>query len=223
MATKINNNQLFKKALIMPLLLGTLFLFSCESTAQAKKENKKEHMEKKGHDKDGENHGEERKGHDNDAKHTEGKGHDRDGEGHGAERKGHDNDSTEGERGEEDGTQLSLKQTYDVTKHGVRLVLKYNSEHNSFEGYMQNTTSRAVERARVEVHLSNGTELGPTKPVTLAAKAKKSVSLKATEKSFKNWSTHAEVGNMEHGKGTEGHDGKERKERHGDNERGEHG
>lgn len=222
MTTKINNNHLLKKALIMPLLIGALFLFSCESAAQAKKENKKEHVEKKGHDKDGENHGEEHKGHDNDAKHAEGKGHDHDGEGHGSEREGHDNDAKHKE-GKEDGTDLGLDKTYDVTKHGVRLVLKYNKERNVFEGYMQNKTNKAVERARVEVHLSNGKELGPTKPITLAAKAKKTISLKATEKSFDGWSTHAEIGNMEHGHGKEGgkgHDGKERKERHGDNEGG---
>ena len=56
----------------------------------------------------------------------------------------------------------------------------------------------------VAVHLSNGIELGPTTPVDLKPSEKISVNLKATEKAFETWSTHAEVGSSEEGHGEEG-------------------
>lgn len=200
---KRNGNSL--KLLMMSSFVCFFFLVSCNSHGQEKKENEKEkteksHKEKKGHDKDDKKHAE------------DGKGHDKDGEHHA---KGEHNESTETMRGEhsrdeggqgegeEDGTQLSIEDTYDVTKHGVRLILRYDKESNSFIGTMENTTSKKIEKARVEVHLSNGTELGPTKPITLNAKMKKELIIKATEKSFSGWSTHAEIGNTEHG-GEEG-------------------
>ncbi|MEN8118218.1 MAG: hypothetical protein ABFS16_14630 [Bacteroidota bacterium] len=121
----------------------------------------------------------------------------------------HKRDVGEGGEGEEDGTQFGLTDTYDVTKHDVRLVLKYDKTSNSFQGEMTNTTDKVVEKARVEVHLSNGIELGPTKAVTLSPGAIQSISIKASEKSFETWSTHAEVGSSEHG--------------HSHGETGEHG
>ncbi|MXY98067.1 MAG: hypothetical protein F4Z29_10045 [Gemmatimonadetes bacterium] len=57
---------------------------------------------------------------------------------------------------------------------------------------------------RVEVHLSNGTELGPTTPVDLAPGESVDVSLAATEEPFTGWTPHAEVGEGEHGSGGEG-------------------
>ena len=204
-----------KRVLMLPILIGVLFLWSCKSNAQ-EEHNEKEntHKESKGHDKDGEGHGKESKGHDKDGKNhvKEGKG-----EHSNKERGEHARDKGEDGEGEEDGTQFTKTQTYDVTKHGVRLILKYNSLTNVFEGTMKNTTSKTIERARVEVHLSNGIELGPTKPMTLASKTKIPVILKATEKFFKTWSTHAEVGNNEHGANSE------RGEGHGEGEKGEHG
>ncbi len=194
-----------KNLIYRTLLLSLAFTlcFSCRSKAQEHSENKSNHKEVKGHDSDGEGHGKEVKGHDNDANHQETRGE-------------HARDKGEGGEGEEDGTQFSKNQTYDVTKHGVRLVLKYNATTNAFEGTMENITNKAIDRARVEVHLSNGIELGPTKPVTLTAKKKHKVVLKATEKTFKTWSTHAEVGNNEHGSESEN------KEGHSEREKGEH-
>ena len=60
-----------------------------------------------------------------------------------------------GEEGEESGERLSLEDTYDEERGGVQLVLSYDEESNSFKGTMENTTDETVEKARVEVHLSN--------------------------------------------------------------------
>ncbi len=47
---------------------------------------------------------------------------------------------------------------------------------------------------RVEVHLSNGIELGPTTPVDLAPGQMASVTLPASDQPFDTWNPHAEVG-----------------------------
>ena len=66
------------------------------------------------------------------------------------------------EEGEESGTELALNETYDKVRNGARLILAYNAQSNSFEGTVENTTAETLKRVRVEVHLSNGKELGPT-------------------------------------------------------------
>lgn len=118
--------------------------------------------------------------------------HDRDGDGH------------HGEEGEESGTEFALNETYDEVRHGARLVLAYDAESNSFQGAVENTTHETLERVRVEVHLSNGRELGPTTPGDLEPGEKREVKLTATSEGFGGWSAHPEVGNREHGHG-EGH------------------
>ena len=72
----------------------------------------------------------------------------------------------EGE-GEESGTLLTLDQTYDAVRNGARLFLRYDAVADAFVGTVQNVTDASLSMVRVEVHLSNGTELGPTKPVDL--------------------------------------------------------
>ncbi|MFD2568122.1 hypothetical protein [Pseudotenacibaculum haliotis] len=197
MTTNFNKGGFLKKLFALPVLTAALFVFSCTSNAQT-------HNEGSGHDKDGRNHGKEVRGHDKDDNETRG-AHTRD---------------RKGGPGEEDGTELSINDTYNVTKRGVKLVLKYDKRSNSFKGYMKNTTNKSIKKARVEIHLSNNTELGPTKPVTLKPYATKNVVLKATKKSFNGWTTHVEVGGSEHGgkeggEGGEGHGKREGKERHG--------
>jgi hypothetical protein len=56
---------------------------------------------------------------------------------------------------------------------------------------------------RVEVHLSNGTELGPTTPVDLAPGERTAVELQATTAAFTGWTGHPESG-PGHGAGGEG-------------------
>jgi hypothetical protein len=120
------------------------------------------------------------------------------------ERGEHSRDVGERSEGEEDGTQFGKSDVYDVVKKGTHLVLKYDAESNSFVGTVENTTNELIEKVRVEVHLSNRIELGPTTPIDLKPGEKITVELKATEKEFKTWSTHAEVGSSEHGERHEG-------------------
>lgn len=136
----------------------------------------------------------------------EGRGeHDRDGSERGEEGRGeHDREHGGAGEGEESGTQYGLGDTYDQVRNGARLILAYNAQSNSFEGTVENTTTRTLERVRVEVHLSNGKELGPTTPADLAPGEKRNVKLTATSTGFDGWSAHPEVGNEEHGSGEEG-------------------
>ena len=63
-----------------------------------------------------------------------------------------------------------------------------------------------LDRVRVEVHLSNGTELGPTTQVDLEAGEKRAVKLSAEGQTFESWSTHAEVGEHGHSHEDGGHE-----------------
>ncbi len=107
---------------------------------------------------------------------------------------------------EEDGTQFGLSDVYDVVKNGAHLVLSFDAESNSFIGTVENTTKEVLRKVRVEVHLSNGIELGPTISADLKPGEKIEVKLEASEKDFETWSTHAEVGSSEEGHGGEGED-----------------
>ena len=129
-----------------------------------------------------------------------------------SERGEHSRDVGERNEGEEDGTQFSKSGVYDVVKKGIHLFLKYDAENNSFVGTVENTTNELIRKVRVEVHLSNGIELGPTTPTDLKPGDKISIKLVASEKEFETWSTHAEIGSSEHGErpegeGEHGHDG----------------
>ena len=111
-----------------------------------------------------------------------------------------------GETGEESGTALALNETYDTTRKGVRLVMAYNTEDNSFNGTVENITDETLREVRVEVHLSNGVELGPTTPVDLGPAVKREVRLEATSENFDAWTPHAEVGVSEHSGSEDGAD-----------------
>ena len=64
---------------------------------------------------------------------------------------------------------------------------------------MENTTANVLSNVRIEVHLSNGTELGPTTPVDMAPGEVLRVNLPATAAPFTGWIAHAEVGGGEGG------------------------
>ncbi len=104
-----------------------------------------------------------------------------------------DGENHDGEE-EESGTQLSKAETYDEVENGVRLILVFDATSSSFVGTMQNTTGSTISQVRVEVHLSNGTELGPTTPIDLTAGELQDVVLQAFGEDFETWSAHAEVG-----------------------------
>ncbi len=115
---------------------------------------------------------------------------------------------------EESGTELALDESYDAARNGARLVLTYDPQSYSFNGFVENTTDNILKQVRVEVHLSNGVELGPTTPTDLNPGESIEVSLTAPNKDFDGWTAHPEVGESgggEHGYGE------------GDNEHGEEG
>ena len=100
---------------------------------------------------------------------------------------------TDGEEGS-GANALALDETLDTVRNGARLILKYDALSNSFKGTVENTTNRVLDRVRIEVHLSNGTELGPTTPTDMAPGEMVTINLPATQASFTSWTTHAEVG-----------------------------
>ena len=102
------------------------------------------------------------------------------------------------ESDEESGMQLTLDETYDKVRNGARLILNYNAQSNTFKGTVENTTDETLKQVRVEVHLSNGKELGPTTPGDLAPGEKKEIQLTATSTDFEGWAAHPEVGSSEH-------------------------
>ena len=129
--------------------------------------------------------------------------------------------------GEEEGVQLKINETFDSVRKGVRLILSYDSPSSSFVGVMENITDETIKSVRVEVHLSNGVELGPTESIDLATGQKEDVKLEAKGQAFEWWSTHAESGEGEIGSDHEGegeHSGeREGGEHSGKREKGEHG
>ena len=104
---------------------------------------------------------------------------------------------------EESGTELALDESYDKVRNGARLRLSYDAESNIFIGSVENTTGNILKQVRVEVHLSNGTELGPTTPADLNPGERIEIRLEATNEDFDGWTAHPEVGegDGEHSKG----------------------
>ncbi len=104
---------------------------------------------------------------------------------------------------EESNTELALNETYDRVRNGARLILAYEAQSNAFKGTVENTTNETLKQVRVEVHLSNGKELGPTPSTDLASGEKIEVQLIATSTNFNGWTAHPEVGSGEHTHGGE--------------------
>ena len=115
-----------------------------------------------------------------------------------AEKGIHERDAHGEGEGEEDGTQLGIDDVYDVELKGTHLVLKYDLDANAFTGTVENVSNEILDRVRVEVHLSNGTELGPTTQVDLKPGEHREILLDAGPDDFEGWSTHAEVSSSEH-------------------------
>lgn len=123
-------------------------------------------------------------------------GHEHEGEaGH---EHGEEGEHVHSEEAEESGVHLAPDEIYDEVRKGVRMVLSYEKDSDSFIGTVENTTDKAIQRVRVEVHLSNGTELGPTKALELAAGKIVDIKLSAEGQSFEWWTAHAESGASEH-------------------------
>ena len=161
--------------------------------------------------------------------HTGGEGTEGSGEqGHGSE--GGDDSATDGGEEGRGANTLALDETFDTVRSGARLILSYHAPSNSFKGTVENTTNGVLNRVRIEVHLSNGAELGPTTPTDMAPGAVVAINLPATPESFTGWIAHAEVGTGgeggESGAGSTGsgeHGGSTREHGSGRESGGEHG
>ena len=110
----------------------------------------------------------------------------------------------EGEHGsgDEEGSganALALDEALDMTRDGAWLVLSYDPSSNSFRGTVENMTEATLDQVRIEVHLSNEAELGPTTPTEVGPGEVLTINLPATEESFTEWTGHIEVGRGEHG------------------------
>ena len=118
--------------------------------------------------------------------------------GEGAEGAGHNESSEGGEGGGgelgESGTRYDAGDTAHESRQGVDLVILHYGPGDRFEGTVMNTTSRPISNVRVEIHLSSGTELGPTPGVTLSAGEMQEVVLNAAGENFAWWSVHVEIG-----------------------------
>ena len=125
----------------------------------------------------------------------------------------HSGETGEGQRGEpeESGTQYGLSETAKEIRSGVELVIRFDGTRRAFAGTVMNGTDATVRQVRVEVHLSNGVELGPTANVDLRPGQSAPVELRADSQDFNKFSTHVEIGAGEHGG------------EHGGREDGEHG
>ena len=121
---------------------------------------------------------------------------------------GTESGSESGGGGEEgSANMLAPDETFDAVRGGARLILKYDAASNSFKGTVENTTSGVLDRVRVEVHLSNGTELGPTTPTDMAPGEVAAINLPATPAPFTGWTAHAEVGGGGEGRESGGEHG----------------
>ena len=114
-----------------------------------------------------------------------------------------------GGEGEESGTQYLKSDTYDEIRNGARLILNYDAGQEAFIGTVTNTTNATLTRVRVEVHLSNGVELGPTTPKDLAPAEVMDVRLDAAGQVFNTWGAHPEVGSGSGDSGEQGEGGGE--------------
>ena len=112
---------------------------------------------------------------------------------------------------EESANQLTLAETYDHTRKGARLIMKYDAATNTFIGTVENTTNAILQQVRVEIHLFNSQgpnptdpELGPTTPRDLAPGEIIPIELVAVAEPFDMWVAHPEVGPMSSGGGEGG-------------------
>ncbi len=72
-------------------------------------------------------------------------------------------------------------------------MLSFDPASNAFVGTVENTTRQTLCAVRVEVHLSTGTELGPTQRTDLRPGEKTVVELPTAGEAFGTWTAHPEV------------------------------
>ena len=95
--------------------------------------------------------------------------------------------------GEESGEYIGRGETWDKTRRGAKLVLSFDPAANAFVGTVENTAQQTLCAVRVEVHLSSGTELGPTERTDLRPGGTTAVQLPTEGEAFDTWTAHPEV------------------------------
>ena len=95
--------------------------------------------------------------------------------------------------GEESGVYIARGNTWNVIRRGARLVMAFDPESGAFEGTVENNTESTLCAVRVEVHLSTGTELGPTERTEVRAGQSIDVTLSAEGEAFDTWTAHSEA------------------------------
>ena len=154
--------------------------------------------------------------------HSGGEGNEGGGE-HGAGGEGRSESTAAGGEEGSGANALALDATFDSVRAGARLILKYDTPSNSFKGSVENTSNGVLSRVRIEVHLSNGTELGPTTPTDMAPGELIAINLPATPAAFTGWTAHAEVGAGGEGSESGGEHGPRGEQGSGRESDGEHG
>jgi hypothetical protein len=98
-----------------------------------------------------------------------------------------------GGEGEESGEQIGPEDTWDTTQNGARLVLSFDPASDAFVGTVENTTRQTLCAVRVEVHLSTGTELGPTERTDLPSGETTVLEWPTAGELFDTWTAHPEI------------------------------
>ena len=98
----------------------------------------------------------------------------------------------EHDEGEESGRYIARGDTWVSTRGGARLVLNFDLASAAFVGSVENTTASRLCAVRVEVHLSSGTELGPTVRTDIPIGQSIEIGLPTGGEAFDSWTAHPE-------------------------------
>lgn len=109
------------------------------------------------------------------------------------EHSGGEHDEGGEEEGKESGVYVGAGETWDAVRNGARLVLKFYPERGVFFGTVENTTEATLCAVRIEVHLDNGTELGPTERTDVESGQTVEVALGSSDEAFESWTAHPEL------------------------------
>lgn len=88
---------------------------------------------------------------------------------------------------EDPGDYIGARETWDERVGSARLVLSYDAGQSAFVGTVQNVTRGGICGVQVWVHLSTGTELGPTTSTDVASNQTVDVRLPSGTASFEGW------------------------------------
>ena len=103
----------------------------------------------------------------------------------------------EGGEAGEPGALCAMSETARQSRSGVDPARSFDRATASFAGTVTNPTAAPVAGVRVEIHLSNGVEPGPTPLLTLNPSQASPVARDARGQEFTTWQVHLEIGRDE--------------------------